>query len=110
MDGLVSRIEEGEIEMKGKFKTKPCTMAKFSNPVHLRPKTILEALTGEEEEFYISNSERIMLVDMLAFVSVSLRTGKFFFNKPGKENNRQYAEFAEEMARRLASMPVHEEN
>jgi uncharacterized protein YccT (UPF0319 family) len=71
---------------------------------------IEKALKTEQEEFYISNEERKQLIDMLTMTSVALRLGKLWFNKPSKEYNKQFADFAETMAKRFANMPVHEEN
>lgn len=69
--------------------------------------TILDALTdGEPQEFHINDSERIMLCEMLAAVSVVLREGKLWFNSPEDEVNEEYAALADSIARRFANMPV----
>jgi len=70
---------------------------------------IEEHLKDEERDFWISDPERVMLLEILACVSVVLRNGKLYFNRPGPENNEKYAAFCDEIARRFANMPVEKE-
>jgi hypothetical protein len=70
---------------------------------------IVEALKGEEKDFWISNDERIALCEMLACVAAALRTGKLWLNSPKAKCNEDYAALAETIARRFANMPVEKE-
>jgi hypothetical protein len=60
------------------------------------------------QDFWISNEDRLQLIDILVCVSHALKLGKLWFNKPGPDN-AQHAEFCEAIARRFANMPVEKE-
>lgn len=68
---------------------------------------IEKALKSEQEEFMINDHERQQLIDMLAMIAAAIKEGKLWFNKPGKEYNKQFADFALMMAERFANMPVN---
>lgn len=71
---------------------------------------IVEALKGEDTEaFWICDSERVLLCEILACVSVVLKNGKLHFNGHG-EHNTKYAEFCDDMARRFANMQIEQAN
>jgi len=70
---------------------------------------IEDCLKEQEEEFYISDSERVALIDGLVMVAGALRMGKFWFNSPKAEVNQQYITLFENIAKRFANMPVHKE-
>lgn len=68
---------------------------------------IEKILKTEEEVFMINDYERKRLIDILTMVSAALKTGRLWFNKPGKKYNKQFADFALMMAERFANMPVN---
>lgn len=76
-----------------------------------RESKIIEHLKGDEKDLHISNDDRIALCEILAFVSVSLKSGRLWFNEE-KDTCLQnhYAEICDKFARGLANMPVLQEN
>lgn len=70
---------------------------------------IEKALKDEETDLInISDDERLMLVDVLAFVSHALKKEMIWFNKRGLKHNQQYIEFCQRMAKKFACMKVHQ--
>lgn len=67
------------------------------------------ALKGETQDFFITEEERITLVEILGCVCAVLMTGVLHFNGKG-DHNKTYANFCYEMARRFANMPIHKEH
>lgn len=67
-----------------------------------------EILKDVTNDFWISNDERKMLIDMLICVSIVLKEGKLHFNGKGK-HNKKYADFCLTMAGRFSNMPINEE-
>ena len=71
---------------------------------------IEELLKDEEHAFWISDKERVALIEILGFVAGALTTGKLWFNKPCADLNQEYAALCITMAKRFANMPVFKEN
>ena len=71
---------------------------------------IEKALKTEEEDFHISNDERLMLIDILIFVAAALKSGKLWFNEKGIEKNANYIWFCEMIAKKFANMPVEKQH
>jgi hypothetical protein len=69
---------------------------------------IEKALKSKEEDFHINNEERLVLIDVLAFVAGALDTNKIWFNS--KSQNPYFSKFCKEMAARFANMPVQKEH
>lgn len=70
---------------------------------------ILNALkSGEPEDFYISNDDRIALIEALIATAAALKIGKLWFNEPGKATNEPYINLLERMAKKFANMPVEQ--
>lgn len=70
---------------------------------------IEKALKEEQQDFYISNEERISLIEILACVASVLRTGNLYFNGKG-DHNLCYADLCIELAKRFANMPINDEH
>ena len=70
---------------------------------------IEKALKDETQDFWISNDERLTLIEILACVASVLRTGDLYFNGRGK-HNLKYADLCTAMAKRFANMPVEVES
>jgi len=66
---------------------------------------LVESLKTEDQDFIISKDDMTTLTEILAFVSVALKSGNLYFNGKG-DHNLIYAEFCDVMARRFANMPV----
>lgn len=71
---------------------------------------IEKVLKDDEQEFWISDDERKRLIDMFTMIARVIESGDLWFNRPGIESNRQYAEFLRTMAKRFANMPVQSSN
>jgi hypothetical protein len=71
---------------------------------------LAEVLAGEEEEFHLTNNERLNLIQILGMVGAALKDGKLWFNQKGSEENLEHASFCLDIASRLSSMPVHEQS
>ncbi len=69
---------------------------------------IEKALKDEVKDFWISNNERVTLIEILACVASVLRTGDLYFNGRGK-HNLQYAKLCADVAKRFSNMPVEPE-
>ena len=72
-------------------------------------KSIFDSLRhGEGEDIHISAEDMKQLVDILGFISEALSSGKIWFNKPGK-SNQKHAVFCKQMAKKFANIKIEQE-
>jgi hypothetical protein len=71
-------------------------------------KTMMEELRTSEEDVHVSKEDMETLVEVLACISVVLRSGDLHFNGKGK-HNETYACFCDSMARKFANIKIESE-
>ena len=75
----------------------------------IKHKSVFDALRqGEGEDVHISAEDMKQLVDILGFISAALSSGKIWFNKPGK-SNQKHAVFCKQMAKKFANIKIEQE-
>ena len=65
--------------------------------------------TDDGENLHLSKVDVVLLVEILGMVAAAIDSGNLWFNSPGGNHNRQYANFCRDMARKFANVKIEME-